>query len=336
MRWMLRPVLTWLILTVVPIGGWCQIPEGREISGRLIFENNPDCELVPVELEMVAMQPVATAHTDTSCNFKFSRVQPGSYMIHVNIDGYQEVRMDVEYAARFGVLGAALIPMTPAPGRLARATAKSGGSPVVDVTELKNQYPKKAVDLFNKAVNSAKKGRYDDAVSKAESALRIAPNFYQAHNSLGLFYRQVGQLDKAEEHFVRAHEINSRSADPLINLGGLYLQENRPVMAEQTSEKAVAANSRSAPALFNLGVSLYRLAKLDQAEKALLKALAIAPKMFQIRLALANVYLKLSRYDNLMEQLNTYLAENPDGAARDQVEHLRERLLNPARPNQQH
>jgi len=37
--------------------------------------------------------------------------------------------------------------------------------------------------------------------------------------------------------------------------------------------------------------------------------------MAQVRLMLANVYLKLRHYDSLMDQLDSYLKENPKGAA---------------------
>jgi predicted Zn-dependent protease len=66
---------------------------------------------------------------------------------------------------------------------------------------------------------------------------------------------------------------------------------------------------------------------LDRAEVALKKALELAPKMFQVRLMLANVYLKQQRYDNLMEQLDRYLAENPNGDQRPAVEEMRRTLI---------
>jgi outer membrane protein assembly factor BamD (BamD/ComL family) len=49
--------------------------------------------------------------------------------------------------------------------------------------------------------------------------------------------------------------------------------------------------------------------------------------MFQARLMLANVYLKQQRYDNLMDQLDRYLAENPNGEQRPAVEEMRRTLV---------
>jgi hypothetical protein len=58
-----------------------------------------------------------------------------------------------------------------------------------------------------------------------------------------------------------------------------------------------------------------------------MRALELAPKMFQIHLALANVYMKLRRYDRLVEQLDTYIQENPKAADRDQIERMRDQIV---------
>ena len=197
----------------------------------------------------------------------------------------------------------------------------------MDVSEILDRYPKKAVNLFNKAQDAHKKGKDSDAINHLQEAVKIAPDFYQAHNMLGVLYRAAGQLDNAEEQFVRAHQINDHNPEPLVNLSSLYLQEDKPERAAEVSQEAVFENSRSAPALFNLGLAMYKLSRLDKAEEVLKCALDVAPKMSQIHLALANVYLKLKRYDNLLDQLNTYLEQNPKGAERPQVERLRDQVL---------
>ena len=112
-----------------------------------------------------------------------------------------------------------------------------------------------------------------------------------------------------------------------MNLTSLYIDENKPDRAVSASEEAVKTNSRSAPAFLNLGIALYKAAQLDRAETALKRALELAPKMASVRLMLANVYLKLQRYDSVLEELNTYIAENPRGEQLKNVIEMRDRLL---------
>ena len=96
-------ILFFLISIVAPLTVWCQMPtDGREITGRLISQDSvSDCELNTVELEITELQTMATAHTDSTWNFRFSKVPAGSYVIHVNVDGYEEVRTHVDLSGRF-------------------------------------------------------------------------------------------------------------------------------------------------------------------------------------------------------------------------------------------
>jgi tetratricopeptide (TPR) repeat protein len=287
-----------------------------------LFDHSVSCEGVKVELEVTEMQPVETVYADTTCNFRFTQPVPGNYLIHVDVDGYEEIHQRAEGTDTEGF---SIVQMIPSPGRISRSKERTAAS--VDVSEILDQYPRKAVDLYSKAVDNHKKGKNDQAISQLQEALKISPDFYPALNVLGVIYRQVGRLDDAEEQFVHAHRINSHNPEPLINLSSLYLQEDKPERAAEVSQEAVLENGKSAPALFNLGLACYKLSKLDKAEEALKRALELAPKMSQIHLALANVYLKLRRYDNLLDQLNTYLQQNPNAPEREQVEKLRSQVL---------
>jgi superkiller protein 3 len=189
------------------------------------------------------------------------------------------------------------------------------------------QYPKKAVSDFEKGTELRKKKQDERAIKYFQDAVDLAPNFYEAHNQLGIAYRDTGRKDDAEREFLRAHELNSNAVEPLLNLAALYIDENDAPRAVSVGEQAVKANSHSAPAFFALGVALYKAAQLDRAEDALKKALDLAPKMASVRLALANVYLKLRRYDSTMEQLNAYITENPKGPLTHEAIEMRDQLL---------
>lgn len=294
----------------------------RALSGRLVFDTaGVSCGPCHVTLIASSGQPIAMTFTDSAGNFTFENVQPGSYVIHVELEGFEDVDQEINFFEGFGAPTVLVTLKRTASAKTTEAAA------VVDTSDFLSGYPKKAVDLFKKGLDNQRKGKNDQAIKYFEQALQIAPNFYAAHNELGMAYKQAGREDQAEKEFLRAHELNRSDADPLINLTGLYIDENKPAQAVASGEKAVKANSRSAPAFLTLGMALYKFAMLDRAEAALKKALELAPKMFQVRLMLANVYLKQQRYDNLMEQLDRYLAENPNGEQRPAVEEMRQTLL---------
>ena len=136
-----------------------------------------------VELERVENQAIDITYADMGCGFRFSRVTKGNYFIHVKLEGYSEVRQSIDVGE--GVMSGAplVISMSPAPARISRQNSRK----VVDASELLEQYPPKAVDLWKKSIADRKKGKDDRAIEKLEAAVKIAPNFFQAHNDLGVF-----------------------------------------------------------------------------------------------------------------------------------------------------
>jgi Tfp pilus assembly protein PilF len=289
------------------------------ISGRLISENGAfSCDHCVVTLLANGVRPIGTTYTDLSGHFTFAAVPRGSYTIHIEIDGFQDVNQVVEND--FGEANVIV-------SLVRKRAVDTTGAQIVNIAEFKELYPKKAVSNFEKGTDLLKKKSTDKAIEYLQQAVELAPTFYEAHNQLGIAYRAAGRPDDAEREFVKAHELNSTGIGPLLNLTTLYLDENQPDRAVKTGEEAVKANSHSAPAFFNLGVALYRAAMLDRAEVALKRALELAPSMTNVRLALANVYLKLHRYDKTMEQLDSYIVENPHGEHLADAEHMRDQLV---------
>jgi Tfp pilus assembly protein PilF len=298
------------------------VPE-QTISGSLVSDTgNFTCDHCLITLLATGMRPVATAYLDLGGHFTFRAVPQGSYTIHAEIEGFEDVNQPVDARDNFGVESNITVALV----RKSTVTRNTNGN-LVNVSEFLDTYPKKAVDAYNKGLEYRKKQKNEDAMKSFETAIHIAPGFYQAHNELGVAYREAGRTEDAEREFLAAHEVNRTSVEPLLNLTTLYLDENKPERAVSSGEEAVKTNSRSAPAFFNLGMALYKAAMLDRAETALRKALELAPKMASVRLMLANVYLKLHRYDNVLEQLNSYVAENPHGEQLQAVNQMRDQIL---------
>jgi tetratricopeptide (TPR) repeat protein len=266
------------------------------------------------------VRPVQTVVTDLGGHFNFNNVQRGNvYSIRVAIDGFETVDQPVR-ESDFGH------EMFISVNLVHRPRASSGGGAVVNVSEFLERYPKKAVSYFEKGSEFLSKKKTDEAVKSLRNAVELAPTFYEAHNQLGLAYVATGQTADAEQEFIKARDLNSTAVEPLLNLMRLYLEENEPERAVTTGEQAVKVNSRSATAFYTFGVALYRTDQWDRAETALKRALNLAPKAGTIRLMLANVYLKQARYDSTLEQLNSYIAENPKGQQLQDAITMRDRL----------
>ena len=95
---------------------------------------------------------------------------------------------------------------------------------LIDLTEFRNTYPAEAVRAHDRALGERKNGNLSKAIELLKEAIELAPDFYLAHNTLGLIYQQAGQPNEARHEFLAARALNPRAADPLINLGRLYPQ----------------------------------------------------------------------------------------------------------------
>src|SRR5262249_31591488 len=142
---------------------------------------------------------------------------------------------------------------------------------VVDVKELTRKYSKKAVDEYQKGQEENRKGNSSKAVERLQNAVKIAPDFYYAHNYLGLVHEKMKRPADAEREYKLARELNPKYPGPLLNLGRMYVEqiENRssegpaaiaPILsqARDVLEEAVKLQPNSANGNYLLGVVYYK------------------------------------------------------------------------------
>jgi len=309
------------------------------IRGKVVVpsQQTPD-EHIEVKLEKSILQVIQTTYTDSSGNFDFRGLSPGSYYVSINVEGFEPVHQLVEI---FNSSTVTVFLNKPAIEIKERPTGLDAADPdIVDVTQMKDNFPKKAVQNYEKALDERQRGRLESAVKLLEEAIQLAPTFFHAHNNLGIVYEALKRFTDAEREFKRSHEISAKSDRPLVNLGGLYIQEAVAVKATDDPakgklldqaldvlEEAVKLNPRSALGYFLLGQANYRSDFLEEAETAFKRAHELDPNMTAVRLMLANVYVRLQKWDDVLENLNEYLKENPKAPDRASVEEMRERIV---------
>jgi hypothetical protein len=162
---------------------------GRDnsISGRLIFENGGFCDRCLVSLLVSGVRPVGSVFADLGGRFTFNNVPRGSYTIHVDIEGFESVDQPIDSFDTTYDMNVMV--------RLVRKPSKPAAGPdVVNIAEFLDRYPKKAVSYFEKGNDSLKKKNSGAAVEYLRNAVDLAPHFYEAHNQLGLAYKEPAGL----------------------------------------------------------------------------------------------------------------------------------------------
>lgn len=307
------------------------------IHGKVMIPDNRNPDLrVEVRLERDTSQPVSLTFADAAGNFEFRSLTAGSYIVSVSLEGYEPVRQPIEIFSSLSDNSLSIFLAKPAVVIKERLTGLDADDPdIVDVSQMKDTLPRKAVQNYEKAIEEKRKGNSGNAVKLFEEAIRLAPNFSHAHNSLGVLYASMKRYADAEAEFKRSFESNPKSEGPLVNLGRLYIEEaaqkenaeSAGIQLDQALdvlEQAVKLNPRSMRAYYFLGQANYRSSFFPEAEVAFKKAIEIEPVSGPARLMLANVYTKQGRWPEVLNALDAYLKDNPKAPDRASVEQMRD------------
>ena len=142
----------------------------------------------------------------------------------------------------------------------------------------------------------------------ARGGARDRPKLVQAHVNLIRLYAQLGQPDKAEEHYRSALAVDPNLAELHHNYGVLLSGQGRSAEATKAFRKAVALNPAHAEAQSSLAYLLMTSGKLDEAALHYRAAIESRPQHRAAHFNLARI---------LVQQ----------GSLREAIEHLEQTLL---------
>lgn len=336
---MIGEVLIAVILFQAPVSQNCppmtdpaQILDSRNervITGKVLLPSNRTFEgiQVVVLLQTPTGVPIQTTSTDMQGNFTFRCVGQGAYEFVIKADGYKEVHQQVGGTIRLQEQD-----------RISVTPDSELAADFVDAGEQARKYPKRAVEDYDKALDEIKKGNPDKAAKLLFSLLKIAPDFYDAHNTLGTVYQKLRLYNDSEAQYQTARQLNPRAVEPLINLGSLFIEEADLPMKNSGDSVILLGNARtrleeslklkpSSLGYYFLGMAYYKTGSYDEAEPSLQRALEMTPHPPGVHLMLANVYMKLQKWPNALEHLDAYLLENPRAADRSEIQNTRTKVI---------
>lgn len=202
-------------------------------------------------------QRVAFADQDGS--FNFNGLEPGPYSLV--IDAGREFEL-----ARESVFIEAGKPMSNVPVYL---RMKPEANPAFAGV------PKPAIDLYQKAMESARKKDNDKAMSLLGDAIKQHPQFALAHNELGLLYMRSGKVDKALEEYKAASDVLPDDAMIQLNYGTALTQKKDFAAAEKQLRAALTKLDKAATGHLYLGIALIGLKNHTEAETELQQAIKL-------------------------------------------------------------
>jgi len=146
-----------------------------------------------------------------------------------------------------------------------------------------------AVSQYNVAGALWRTGKSQEAIQRYEYALRIKPDFAQAHCDLGTVLLAQGHTADAIGHFEQALRLRPDRAILHYDLADALMRDGRAPEAIHQWEQALELKPDFAEAHFNLGIALEQAGRLDEAIGHFEQALRIRPDFANARTELARL-----------------------------------------------
>src|SRR5262245_765627 len=269
---------------------------------------------MPITLARVELwtlqTPVAQQHTNSDGRFHFVILADVNYSISVSYSGYQPAYVEISLA-----LGAFPIVID----IVRKETSPTKIQPAISLREY--LVPKSARKEFDQARKEATRQNCPRAITHYENGLRVFDQDATAHNDLGNCYRLLGQLDRAEDSFLRAAALTD-SVYVSLNLAEVYTAQKRFKEAETVLLKALEKGKNTGDVYYGLGLVYLKQELVDDAEAALLRADSYPHHIADVHLVLAEIYRRKERLTDVFRQLERYLQEEPNGTNSQRVRQI--------------
>lgn len=182
----------------------------------------------------------------------------------------------------------------PARSRETPESAKQAESPKIAVTPDLSEEVRRD---FNLALFYQEEKNFPQARRAYEKVVQMWPLYAEAHNNLGVVYKELGLHDKAVTELKKALALNSRYPRAYHNLGVIYQIKGDWTQAIRNYELALSLDHNHLSSYNNLGLVYRSQKRPHEAREVLEKALAINPAFAQTHYNLALVLEEIGELD---------------------------------------
>jgi protein O-GlcNAc transferase len=152
----------------------------------------------------------------------------------------------------------------------------------------------------------------DEAVESYKNAININPKFAEAHNNLGNALRSLGELNDAVKSFESAIKIKPDYPVFHNNLGNTLKDLGELKKALLSYQESLDINPDYPDTLNNIGIVLYELGELNEAIKSYDKAISIEPEYAEAFNNLGTVYKDQGKFDDAVKSYEKAIKIEPE------------------------
>jgi serine/threonine protein kinase/Tfp pilus assembly protein PilF len=185
---------------------------------------------------------------------------------------------------------------------------------ILDFQEAIRVAPRYATAHNSLGIARARQEDWKGAIAAYERVLAIDPNMALAHGNLGSLYLRQNDLKKAIACCRRAIEINPKFADAHFNLGQALEASGDREKAIEHYRRAIAIQPAHAHAHYNLSVALHNEGKAAEAIRAMKKSIAADPSHGQAHYILGIMLQVRDRWEEAIDAYKAAVRTKPDTA----------------------
>jgi tetratricopeptide (TPR) repeat protein len=141
----------------------------------------------------------------------------------------------------------------------------------------RKQQPADAIARYNRGVGLQAQGKLKEAIAEYRAAIRIMPDYVEAHSNLGNALRAQGKTAEAVDAYRAAIRINPSYGELHNNLASAVADQGRLEEAIAEVRRAVRLKPEDALAHNNLGLGLLQQGKLEEAAAEFRTAIELKP-----------------------------------------------------------
>lgn len=297
-----------------------------EISGQVhVADGTPLPKDATVSLERFSGGIVDQLRIDGQGRFRFANLQRGYYTIIVSANGFTTARQQVDLQV---VLKSYLM-IELLPDKSFKGARPTGPSRVLDA-----RVPLEAQKELAEAQSALSEKNEQKALPHLLKAVRLYPDFYEAHLLLGNAYLSMGELEKALGALHRTLELKPDAAAPLFLLGEAHRRQKEYKTATDELEAGLKIDDQSWQGHFTLGRVYWESNEITKAAAHIGRSLQLKPDFAEAHLLAGNLLLRLNQPERALVEYEEYLRLDPKGESAPPTRELIRKLKTAIRTGQ--
>ena len=189
--------------------------------------------------------------------------------------------------------------------------------------------PQKARDLVYSGKQKVYYGKnLADGLTDFQSAVAIAPDYYEAYYQIGMTLMQQGKLQDAESNFRKSIDLSKDTyGEPVIGMGTMLLDKSDNAGGEKMIRHGLELSPNFWLGYYELGRACLAENQLGEAKKAAQQARSLMPNAGIVYRLLANIHMREKDYPALLDDIDTYLKIDPNSPAGAHAREMRAQVM---------